>query len=667
VEDERRVAAANVGLAAAYFIAAKAGLSLAFAAPQVSAVWPPSGIALGALLILGYRVWPGVWMGAFAANLTAAEPFGTALGIATGNTLEAVAGAWLLKGVLGFELPIERIRDVVAFLIAVPVSTALSASIGVTSLCLGGVQPWSSFGPLWWIWWVGDFIGALLVTPLLLVWVRGSRFRWTVGRATEALALLGGLAVVCLAVFWTPFARETVLPSVGYGVFPFVTWAALRFRQRLATLSVLVASALALGGTIRGLGLFAGGSIHHSVVLLQVFMGFVAATALFLAAATAESQRAEEERATLLAREREAGAAKDRFLAMLSHELRNPLSAILNALEVVRGGAEPPLAERMRGIVERQLGQLARLVDDLLDIARINQGKIELKRERVDLGAVTRRVVEAALARAGGQGLQITVSAPDEPIVLEADADRLEQVIVNLLSNAVKYTPAGGAIHVIARREGEEAVLQVEDQGIGVRPEALENIFAPFVQADHLPDRARDGLGVGLTLVRDIVDRHGGRVSAASAGLGRGSVFTVRLPALGARAADSPAPAITPRANRRRRVLVVDDNLDAAESLALLMGQAGHEVSVAYDGPTALEQARATPPEVVLLDIGLPGGMDGYEVARRLRRDPTLSGAFLVAVTGWGREEDRERARQAGFDRHLVKPVDAHELVGLLS
>jgi two-component system CheB/CheR fusion protein len=310
-------------------------------------------------------------------------------------------------------------------------------------------------------------------------------------------------------------------------------------------------------------------------------------------------------------------------------------------------------------------------VDDLLDVSRITRGRVELRKQRVDMAEVVGRVVEAArpLVVERGQDLGLTVAS--EPLIVYGDPTRLEQIVSNLLHNAVRYTDRGGRIEVIAAAEENTAVLRVEDTGIGLRPEMIERIFEPFVQGDRSAAQSSQGLGIGLSLVRSLVEMHQGQVAAASAGVGQGSVFTVRIPlaapAPAAAAREGPGATATSSAGApRRRVLVVDDNVDGADSLALVLRQSGHEVVTAYDGRAALDQAERHPFDVVLLDIGLPHGLDGYEVARRLRSTVASPTPMLIAVTGFGQPEDRRRSHAAGFDRHLVKPVDPHELARLL-
>jgi signal transduction histidine kinase/CheY-like chemotaxis protein len=372
--------------------------------------------------------------------------------------------------------------------------------------------------------------------------------------------------------------------------------------------------------------------------------------------------------ARLYRQARESDRRKDEFLAMLSHELRNPLAPVLNTLAVLRArGGAAPSDTQAHEVLERQVRHMARLVDDLLDVSRVTRGKITLQKERVDLRGLVGRAAETTRPLIEARRHQLTVALPDGPVLLEADPTRLEQVLANLLNNAAKYTEPGGAIRLAVERARGDAVVRVRDTGIGMPPEVLARAFDLFVQGDRGLARSEGGLGIGLTLVRSLVEMHGGTVTAHSDGPGQGSEFVARLPALpnGAGPTSPPREQAGP-AGQSRRVLVVDDNRDSADSLALLLRLAGHAVQVAYDGRAALEAARAAPPEAVLLDIGLPG-MDGYAVARRLREELGAQRVLLVAISGYGQEDDRVRSREAGFDHHLVKPVDPDAVRALLA
>ncbi len=350
---------------------------------------------------------------------------------------------------------------------------------------------------------------------------------------------------------------------------------------------------------------------------------------------------------------------KDEFLAMLSHELRNPLSPILNAVHLLRlQGNENLIQHEARVIIERQVRQLSHLVNDLLEVARFTSGKIRLNPVRLDMRGVVERAVESARPLIDGRKHKLMVDLPVDPVWLDADPTRLEQVVVNLLNNAAKYTDDGGQIFLKVRIERHEMVLSVRDTGVGIDLKQFPDIFDIFTQADRSLDRSQGGLGIGLALVQRLVDMHRGSVEVHSEGLGRGSEFTIRLP-LTIAAASEPPPAPTKSADRPvpvGRVLVVDDNEDSVEIMAKLLRLSGYDVQTAYTGPAALEAATAHRPDVVLLDIGLPG-LNGYEVARHLRQDPQFKEVRLVAMTGYGDDADRQLAKEAGFDKHVVKPV----------
>jgi PAS domain S-box-containing protein len=376
------------------------------------------------------------------------------------------------------------------------------------------------------------------------------------------------------------------------------------------------------------------------------------------------------ENARLYQEAQEADRRKDEFLAILGHELRNPLAPVRNALEIMRlRSRNDPTLKRAMDIVERQVQHMTRLVDDLLDISRIIRGKVQLKKEPLDLNTIIIRALETSQPFIENRQHQLSVSLPREPLWVEGDPARLEQILVNLLNNAAKYTEPGGRIWLTCTQEGEEAVIRIRDTGIGIPSEMLLRIFDLFTQASQSLDRSQGGLGIGLTLVRSLVQMHGGSVSAFSEGLGRGSEFVVRLPVLsgtGPRTLNpdsvDPKPKIL---DSKRRVLVVDDNVDAATTLSELIKLWGHEVYTAYDGPSAVEAALTYLPDIILLDIGLPR-MDGYEVARQLRQEPRLSKTLLIALTGYGQEKDHQYSQEVGFDQHFTKPVDIQTLQRIL-
>ncbi|MBA3820552.1 MAG: response regulator, partial [Deltaproteobacteria bacterium] len=383
-------------------------------------------------------------------------------------------------------------------------------------------------------------------------------------------------------------------------------------------------------------------------------------------AALARLQEAHDERTRLVRDLEQASQAKDEFLAMLGHELRNPLAPIVTALHLIKarqGGTPSPEHK----ILERQVEHLTRLVDDLLDVSKITRGKVELKKERVELGDVITKAIEIAGYLLEHREHRFTVDVPREPIRWWGDPVRLAQVVANLLTNAARYTAPGGEIALHARRDGHWIEISVVDNGIGIAPDLLPHIFKGFVQGRRSSDRAQGGLGIGLTLVENLVALHGGSVTAASAGEGHGSQFVVRLPvadmpAEAARGPAHPATATTPA----RRILVVDDNVDAASLLADLLRDLGHEVAVAHDALDALDLFPVFAPDVAILDIGLPG-MDGHQLAAKLREHAAASPCRLVAVTGYGQAGDRTRALAAGFDVHLVKPVDLPALLAAIA
>lgn len=381
------------------------------------------------------------------------------------------------------------------------------------------------------------------------------------------------------------------------------------------------------------------------------------AAALELARADASKLNAEQS---------EEQRRKDAFLAMLGHELRNPLAPLVTSIELLkRHKLGENARERQLDVMNRQIRQLSRLIDDLLDVSRVSRGYIQLRRQPVALNEVLLEALEEARPLLTARGHEVDIGQSEEPLIVDGDRVRLVQIFGNLINNAVKYMDSGGRLTLISAREDDFGVIHVKDTGMGISAEMLPRIFDLFTQAPAALDRAQGGLGIGLTLVRTLIDLHGGQITAKSAGIGRGSTFSVRLPL--APASEAPAAPISSSGRgspRRLRAVVVDDNRDAADSVASLLRILGHEADVAYDGRTALYLAKRFDADLVLLDIGMPG-IDGYEVARRLRRI-VRENARLVAVTGYGSDEARSRSRKAGFDEHIVKPVTAEALQNLI-
>jgi signal transduction histidine kinase len=656
------------GLAVLYFLAGKFGLHFASVHASASAVWPPTGIALAAMLWFGRRVWPAIFVGAFFVNFTTSGSIVSSMSIAVGNTLEALVGSWLVSryaaGLRAFERPRDYLRFV---LLGGLLGTAVGATLGAVTLVSTGEAAWQSFDAIWLTWWFGDAAGALIVTPLLVVW--STRTRFASLRAQPFEAALLAVVVVTTGVLVFRHGELSRYP-LAFLCIPPLIWAAFRFGQREVATSVALLSAIATWATVQGSGPFTTDDDNTSLLLLQSFMGTIAMLTMSVATLVWERKAIERERLVLLDRERAARAeaefashAKDEFLAMLSHELRNPLAAIGNAAQVLASPATPDTyAKRAVDIVKRQTAHLSRLIDDLLDIARVSSGKILLARQRVNLVDIVEGC--RALLSGGARLDQHQVVFDLQPAWVRGDPARLTQVVDNLLMNAIKYTPPGGQIEVRTSIDHDEVVLCVRDTGVGIAPELLPRVFDLFSQGASTLDRSQGGLGLGLALAQRLVLAHGGRIQAASPGPSQGSTFTVYLPRADAMESVTASRHDEPdRRASRRRILLIEDNADAREALRLGLQIAGHEVHEAANGPDGVEMALRLKPDTVLLDIGLPG-LDGYAVAERLRT--TRDAPRLIAITGYGQPADRERARKVGIEHYLVKPINPAELARLL-
>lgn len=365
---------------------------------------------------------------------------------------------------------------------------------------------------------------------------------------------------------------------------------------------------------------------------------------------------------------READRRKDEFLATLAHELRNPLAPLSNALDLLKMAPDKlGVLGKVQGVMERQVSQMIRLIDDLMDVSRITQGKVELRKETVGLRAIMHSAVELVRPLLEENNHGLTVNLPDEDILLNVDTVRITQVLSNLLNNAAKYTPSGGKVDVAAYIHGSSAVVTVKDSGVGIPADKLDSVFEMFAQVESSLERSRGGLGIGLMLVKKLVEMHGGTINASSPGLGLGSTFTLSLPVVAAPTQTHANRAADPSklSSKTYRVLVVDDNKPSADTMMWTMETLGHTAEVCYDGPTAIAHATEFLPDIILLDLGLPG-ISGYEICQTLRGNPAFADTIIIAQTGWGQKEHRERSKLAGFDYHLVKPVQLEKLEEIL-
>ena len=503
-------------IAAIYFGAAKFGLSLAFVDKQVTAIWPPTGIALVTLLLLGSRMWPGIMVGALIINATTGTPL-TAAGVALGNTLEAVVGVLLLQRFVGFKPSLERLQDVFGLIgLAALLSTTVSATLGVTSLCLGG-KPWSSFGELWFVWWLGDTMGDVIIAPFLLCWVLRPRIEWRGLQLAELAALFVGLTAVGIPVLTGHLTPGSAYTS-EYLVFPFIIWAALRFGHRETISTVVLISGIAMWGAIHNIGPFSVGTFNERLNMLVIFMGVVAVTALTLG--TEQSLQ-------------DSSRLKSEFLANMSHEVRTPLNAIIGFSELLvdeKPGQLNPRQKEYVGDVLNSGRHLLQLINDVLDLSKIEAGKMELNPETFRIKKAVEEVCAIAGAIAQKKEIEIHTEIAAELDRVTLDQQKFKQVLYNLVSNGIKFTDQGGRVDIVCSPcDRNHFKLSVQDSGIGIKTEELRRLFFEFEQLESGPSRRYEGTGLGLALTQKIVERQNGVINVQSE-FGKGSTFSVILP-----------------------------------------------------------------------------------------------------------------------------------------
>src|SRR5438067_1798247 len=630
-----------------YIIAGKLALLLAFLNKSASPVWPPAGLALAALLVLGYRVWPAIFVGAFVVNFWTTPNVLVSLGIASGNTLEALCGALLVNRLAGGARVFDRPQDVFKFALAAIISTTLSPSLGVSSLAAGGFAQWSNYWPIWATWWLGDASGVLIFTPLLLLWsVPSSHRTWNQNQVLEVSVLLLLLIFLAETVFggWFPISAHNYPISFICG--PIVIWMAFRFTPRETATAIFILSAIAIWGTLHGFGPFILRTENQSLLMLQAWTAALTITAMAIAAAIAERNRAqaaiEQQKDAVEA----ANRTKDNFLAMLSHELRTPLTPVLAALDTLEAdGLRSPESKNSLSMIRRNVELESQLIDDLLDLTRIAKDKLQLRFGPLDVHEVITNVVEICRpeAQARNLTLQLNLRAGGHHVL--GDAAKYQQIVWNLLKNAIKFTAENGEITISSSNpEPQLLAIAVHDTGIGIEPEVMNRIFDPFEQGERAFQRHYGGLGLGLAISKSLAQAHGGILIARSEGRDRGSTFILTMKTV------PPPPRIvkftSPVAESRPlRILLVDDHIDTCTALERLLVRRGHLVAAAHNVRSAMEAAVRNQFDLLISDIALPDGT-GMDLMMQLH---AICGIPGIAISGFGNNGDSEKSLQAGF------------------
>jgi signal transduction histidine kinase/CheY-like chemotaxis protein len=654
-------------LFSAYFITGKAGLGLGAVHNFATLVWPPTGIALAGLLLFGRRLWPAIFLGAFAVNYSIGVGVPVSIGIALGNTLEALLGAYLLQEIFNIDFSFGRLSDVISLLFVSVCAPIVSASIGVATLYSFGFIGTVHIVSTWSAWEIGDVLGVLIFTPLFLTW-------FSINVKSISTRELLEFALICafslLASFLAFFAPVSHAQSVIllYLVPIPVLWSVLRFGPRVTTLNILIVAAVSTAATMLGYGPFRSEDIIQGLFYSRIFVGAFAGLALLFTSVVEERRRAMlslqahvEDLQIALAKISSEDEAKNEFLAILAHELRNPLAPIVSSLEILELKNKDEVSPAIMRTMHTHIDTMVRLLDDLLDISRISRKKLQLQKEDAVIQTLIKRSLQMVEHMFRDKKITVELHLPEEPLHCYVDPVRVEQIIVNLLTNAAKYTEQDGSVTIVASQVKNMIELRVKDTGIGIPKNMLERIFDPFQQIEN-KRRQSTGLGIGLTLTKSLVAMHSGEISAHSAGLGHGSEFIVRLPLL------SPPPSSKverPESTFRKNktILVVDDNKAAAHSLCKLLEMRGNNVHAVYSGKEALLEIKHFLPQLILLDIGLPD-INGEELAKKIRK--ILGGKTrIVAVSGYGSGGNPHK-KATSFDQYLTKPVSFTDIEKIL-
>src|SRR5436190_11500618 len=644
-----------------YVIAGKIGLNLASLHASASPVWPPAGIALAAILLLGYRAWPAIFVGAFIVNLTTGGDLATSVAVATGNTVEAIAGAWLVNRFADGKTVFDRPQGVFKFALAAAISAVISPMFGVTSLALDGFADWTNYDGIWLTWWLGDVTGDLIFTPLVLLWGMKWKLTWKKQEAVEVGVLLLLLTVLSAVVFGGWLAISAKSYPIAFICGPIVIWTAFRFTQRETATGIFILSVIAVWGTVRGFGPFAGQSENQSLLTVQSWTAVLAITAMALSAGMAERLRIEEELQQQKSIVEAANRTKDHFLAMLSHELRTPLTPVISALESLE--TEPTQTEDTKAsmaMIRRNIELETQLIDDLLDFTRIARDKMQLRFVPVDAHLAISNVVEICRAEAESKRLHVHLNLRANTHHVAADTAKFQQIIWNLLKNAVKFTPDDGEIAISSSNAAPDVLtISVCDTGIGMEPEVMQRIFDPFEQGNRSFERRFGGLGLGLAISKSLAQAHSGTLTAQSGGCDRGSTFILSMPTLSpAEAATVPLKTTSEASQQGLKILLVDDHQDTCAALEKLLVRRGYLVAATHSMRSAMETAVRNKFDLLISDVALPDGT-GLELMMQLRAISNIPG---IAISGFGNNGDIERSLQAGFSEHLIKPVKLEKL-----
>jgi signal transduction histidine kinase len=649
-----------VGLTIIYVVVAKLSLRLAFVHASASSIWPVTGIALAAVLLMGYRVWPAIFIGAFLVNDFTAGNFITSFGIAAGNTIEAVFGAWLINRWVCGTRAFDRATDVFKFSLSALFCTLISATIGVTSLTAGGYANWQNYSAIWLTWWLANAIGALVVTPLILLWTDQPRWRFSLPRDYEVALLFLAILLVGEFVFGGWFPINAANYPISFLCGPVLVWSAFRFSQRETAAGVFMLSAIAAWGTLHNRGPFVMESEDQSLLIMNTSTAVLTVTALALAAAMSERRRAETAIEQQKVAVEAANKTKDNFLAMLSHELRTPLTPVLAALDVLDG--EKPEEEDYKAaiaMIRRNVELESQLIDDLLDLTRIARDKLQLHFVEMDAHDAVRNVSEICQTEARARGIKVHLGLRAGAHFITGDNAKFQQIIWNLLKNAIKFTHDAGEITVSSSNPLPSALrIIVSDNGIGMEQDIIERIFDPFEQGEQSLQRRFGGLGLGLAISKSLALAHGGTLIAESQGRGYGSTFTLTLNTISPSSAAARTVAPPATSSRTLRILLVDDHQDTCKALERLLVWRGHLVAATHNMRSAMEAAGRNQFDLLISDIALPDG-SGIELMGCLR---AISGLRGIAISGFGMNGDIEKSLQAGFSEHLIKPVKLEKL-----